>query len=120
MRSVRTRQQFARRLTRRAALVAPVFCPIQKLGAVLSRLLIPAFAFFLRCSSSVTPNVSNRRIRTRTHGGVAGVGGRPPPLCRSSRLVFTNGDGVAHLTYYRETGDMRHHHRRLHEVLCRI
>jgi len=26
---------------------------------------------------------SNRRVRTRTHGGVAGVGGWPPPLCRS-------------------------------------
>jgi hypothetical protein len=26
---------------------------------------------------------SNRRVRTRTHGGVAGVGGQPPPLCRS-------------------------------------
>jgi len=27
---------------------------------------------------------SNRRVRTRTHGGVAGVGGQPPPLCRSN------------------------------------
>jgi len=27
---------------------------------------------------------SNRRVRTRTHGGVAGVGGWPPPLCRSN------------------------------------
>ena len=36
---------------------------------------------------------SNRRVRTRTHGGVAGVGGQPPPLCRSvygdSALAFT-------------------------------
>ena len=32
-------------------------------------------------SASVT--ISNRRVRTRTHGGVAGVGGQPPPLCRS-------------------------------------
>jgi len=30
---------------------------------------------FLRCSSSASPNVSNRRVRTRTRGGVAGVGG---------------------------------------------
>src|SRR5215467_6572577 len=29
---------------------------------------------------------SNRRVRTRTHGGVAGVGGQPPPLCRSTPL----------------------------------
>jgi hypothetical protein len=29
---------------------------------------------------------SNRRVRTRTHGGVTGGGGRPPPLCRSKRL----------------------------------
>ena len=27
--------------------------------------------------------VSNRRVWTRAHGGVAGVGGRTPPLCRS-------------------------------------
>jgi RNA-directed DNA polymerase len=35
------------------------------------------------------PNVttSNRRIRTRTYGGVAGVGGRPPPLCRSNAVT---------------------------------
>src|SRR5882762_10365110 len=36
-------------------------------------------------SASVT--ISSRRVRTRMHGGVAGVGGQPPPLCRSSRLV---------------------------------
>jgi len=30
---------------------------------------------------------SNRRVRTRTHGGVAGVGGWPPPLCRSHGLL---------------------------------
>src|SRR2546427_8410345 len=29
---------------------------------------------------------SNRRVRTRTHGGVAGISGQPLPLCRSSRL----------------------------------
>ena len=29
---------------------------------------------------------SNRRVRTRTHGGVAGVRGRPRPLCRSMLL----------------------------------
>jgi hypothetical protein len=28
------------------------------------------------------------------HGGVAGVGGRPPPLCRSNRLAFTLSDVV--------------------------
>ena len=33
---------------------------------------------------------SNRRVRTRTHGGVAGVGRRLPPLCRSSHAAFTN------------------------------
>src|SRR5262249_41652248 len=33
-------------------------------------------------------NVSNRRVRTRTHGGVAGIGGRPPPLCRSMWRVL--------------------------------
>src|SRR6266571_362092 len=32
-------------------------------------------------SASVT--ISNRRVRTRTHGGVAGVSGQPLPLCRS-------------------------------------
>jgi len=36
---------------------------------------------------SVSATNSNRRVRTRTHGGVAGVGGQPPPLCRSSRVV---------------------------------
>jgi len=30
---------------------------------------------------------SNRRVRTRTHGGVAGVRGRPRPLCRSKRAT---------------------------------
>src|SRR5712691_435896 len=28
--------------------------------------------------------LSNRRVRTRTHGGVAGVSGQPLPLCRSN------------------------------------
>src|SRR5258708_10702333 len=32
--------------------------------------------------ASVT--ISNRRVRTLMHGGVAGVGGQPPPLCPSS------------------------------------
>jgi hypothetical protein len=36
---------------------------------------------------SVSVTISNRRVRTRTHGGVAGVSGQPLPLCRSSRLV---------------------------------
>src|SRR5215471_1642545 len=35
--------------------------------------------------ASVT--ISNRRVRTRTHGGVAGVGGQPPPLCRSNGVL---------------------------------
>src|ERR1022692_3456408 len=30
---------------------------------------------FLHCSRSVSVTISNRRVRTRTHGGVAGVGG---------------------------------------------
>jgi hypothetical protein len=34
---------------------------------------------------SVSVTISNRRVRTRTHGGVAGVSGQPLPLCRSSR-----------------------------------
>jgi hypothetical protein len=33
---------------------------------------------------SVSVTISNRRVRTRTHGGVAGVSGQPLPLCRSS------------------------------------
>jgi hypothetical protein len=40
---------------------------------------------FRHCSRNVSGTYSNRRVRTRMHGGVAGVGGRPPPLCRSSR-----------------------------------
>src|SRR5215510_3854436 len=59
--------------------------PIRKRCMLRSRMPTFAIAVFLRCSSSVSPNVSNRRVRTRTHGGVAGVGGRPPPLCRSNR-----------------------------------
>ena len=30
---------------------------------------------FRHCSETVSVTVSNRRVRTRTHGGVAGVGG---------------------------------------------
>jgi hypothetical protein len=37
----------------------------------------------------VSVTISNRRVRTRTHGGVAGVSGQPLPLCRSNALVFT-------------------------------
>jgi len=33
---------------------------------------------------------SNRRVRTRTHGGVAGVRGRLRPLCRSNGQSFHN------------------------------
>ena len=38
-----------------------------------------------RMPASVT--ISNRRVRTRTHGGVAGVNGRPLPLCGSNALI---------------------------------
>src|SRR5260370_13175972 len=31
--------------------------------------------------------ISNRRVRTRTHGGVAGDSGQPLPLCRSNALL---------------------------------
>src|SRR5215510_5489604 len=64
--------------------------PIRKRCMLRSRMPTFAIAVFLRCSSSVSPNVSNRRVRTRTHGGVAGVGGQPPPLCRSN-AVFMPG-----------------------------
>jgi len=37
---------------------------------------------------------SSRRVRTRTHGGVAGVGGWPPPLCRSDVQSGTNSSGL--------------------------
>ena len=33
-----------------------------------------------------THNQPNRRVRTRTHGGVGGVGPQGPPLSRSSDL----------------------------------
>ena len=36
------------------------------------------------CSRTVSETDSNRRVRTRTHGGVAGVSGQPLPLCRSN------------------------------------
>src|SRR5205814_8404043 len=35
-------------------------------------------------------NLSNRRVRTRTHVGVAAVGGSPPPLCPSGRKGRSN------------------------------
>jgi hypothetical protein len=35
---------------------------------------------------------SNRRVRTRTHGGVAGVRGRPRPLCRSTALITRDSE----------------------------
>src|SRR5947209_13765444 len=38
-----------------------------------------------RMSASVT--ISNRRVRTRTHGGVAGDSGQPLPLCRSNAVT---------------------------------
>jgi len=38
--------------------------------------------------ASVT--ISNRRVRTRTHGGVAGVSGQPLPLCRSNVVLETS------------------------------
>src|SRR5262249_8196188 len=69
--------------------------PIRKRCMLRSRMPTFAIAVFLRCSSSVSPNVSNRRVRTRTHGGVAGVGGRPPPLCRSNR-VYVEATRLSH------------------------
>ena len=38
-----------------------------------------------RMRASVT--ISNRRVRTCTHGGVAGVSGQPLPLCRSNAVT---------------------------------
>jgi hypothetical protein len=35
----------------------------------------------------VSVTISNRRVRTRTHGGVAGVSGQPLPLCRSNAAI---------------------------------
>jgi hypothetical protein len=46
-------------------------------------LQIARASVIVRGNADVTD--SNRRVRTRMHGGVAGVGGWPPPLCRSSR-----------------------------------
>ena len=37
--------------------------------------------------TSVSVTVSNRRLRTRTHGGVAGASGQPLPLCRSNAVT---------------------------------
>ena len=42
-------------------------------------------------SRSVSVTGSIRRVRTRTHGGVAGAGGWPPPLCRSINLTAPGG-----------------------------
>jgi len=39
---------------------------------------------------TVSVTISNRRVRARTHGGVAGVGGRPPPRCRSNVPLGNN------------------------------
>src|SRR2546430_9573560 len=61
--------------------------PIRKPCMLRSRMPISASAVFLRCSSSVSPNVSNRRVRTGTHGGVAGGGGGPPPPFPAVRRV---------------------------------
>jgi RNA-directed DNA polymerase len=51
-------------------------------------------------SRSVSATDSNRRVRTRTHGGVAGVAGRPPPYadqrrlcCLGPALMLLTGDG---------------------------
>ena len=38
---------------------------------------------FRHWSKGASATVSNRRVRSRRHGSVAEVGGRPPPLCRS-------------------------------------
>src|SRR5450759_1032819 len=50
-------------------------------------------------NASVT--ISNRRVRTRMHGGVAGVGGQPPPLCRSNGILG-NWESDNFLMTYRE------------------
>jgi hypothetical protein len=46
---------------------------------------------------SASATISNRRVRTRTHGGVAGVGGQPPPLCRSNALTEHVKSGRNHM-----------------------
>jgi hypothetical protein len=43
--------------------------------------------------TSVT--ISNRRVRTRTHGGVAGVSGQPLPLCRSNEQPGSNASRIS-------------------------
>src|ERR1700680_2879000 len=43
-------------------------------------------------SASVT--ISNRRVRPRTHGGVAGGGGQTPPLCGSQPKFAGSGNRV--------------------------
>jgi hypothetical protein len=40
---------------------------------------------------------SNRRVRTRTHGGVAGVRGQPRPLCRSNPHITGAADKAVNL-----------------------
>ena len=62
--------------------------------------------------TSVT--ISNRRVRTRTHGGVAGVSGQPLPLCRSNALV--SRDLANFLVGYTEVTRWGNAERR---VLCR-
>jgi len=42
----------------------------------------------------VSVTLSNRRVRTRTHGGVAGVSGQPLPLCRSNGIIVEVHFGV--------------------------
>src|SRR6185437_12163905 len=49
---------------------------------------------------SVGVTISNRRIRTRTYGGVAGDGGRPLPLCRSFGSIDVPGRNGCRIRTY--------------------
>ena len=42
---------------------------------------------FRHCSKNVSVTISHRRVRTHAHDGVKVVGGRPPPLCRSTSFI---------------------------------
>jgi len=70
---------------------------------------------------------SNRRVRTRTHGGVAGVRGRPRPLCRSYRQFGSQVSKSAHFTCNPETKHRRiasvkaiSQHRRAHRIILLV
>ena len=78
----------------------PVKLPIAVPALVTSSAQEPGVVGFLKpvlVLPALSVTVSNRRVRTRTHGGVAGVGGRPPPLCRSRRGYHTRSLAAAPL-----------------------